>query len=256
MSVLSSGWAAGLLLFLLLVAPSAGVVEGRTRSPHGHLERACTDCHTTRSWHGVTFAHDRTRFPLHGAHAQLDCRQCHRLDDFGAARPACVNCHADRHQGALGDECDRCHDSYSWSPTGFDHALTAFPLWGAHAAVECVHCHPNDLDYQRAAVPRTCYDCHEADFVRAPVRVHLTAGPDCQACHTLDTWEGGHDPAWFEIRGGHHEQPCSRCHQQGDDYVSYTCAACHEFPRDEEGHQGLDARDARCLECHRHGFSD
>ncbi|MFA6110006.1 MAG: hypothetical protein WDA75_14660 [Candidatus Latescibacterota bacterium] len=246
------------LLCLLLVGLMGwpAVAGAKIRSPHHGLRWACTECHTTKSWREVAFDHEATGFLLQGGHADRGCRDCHRVERFSSARPACLSCHADRHQGALGADCERCHDTWSWAPTGFDHAATAFPLWGAHAAVDCIQCHPSEATYQRAAVARTCYDCHERDFGRAPVTVHLTAGPDCQACHTLDRWEGGHDPAWFEIRGGHHEQPCDRCHQQGGNYASYTCAACHEFSLAVEGHRGLDPRDARCLECHPHGFGD
>jgi len=240
------------VLALLWGQPPAG--EAATRSPHRKVERGCTECHTTSGWKEIVFDHGQTRFDLEGRHAEQACLDCHGVEDFNAATASCLTCHADYHQGCLGDDCGSCHGFAGWRPAIFDHELTAFPLWGAHGAVDCVQCHVNEVTFQFAEELQTCFDCHERDFGRARVAVHLTAGPDCETCHTLDTWQGGHDPAWFEIRSGHHEAACRRCHKRQEEYASYTCADCHRFPLKVEEHRELDVQDARCLECHPHGF--
>ena len=234
--------------------PQAG--SGGTRSPHTRMAWGCADCHTSVGWKSVTFEHGRTGFQLDGRHATLTCRQCHRIEDFRGVDANCATCHPDHHQGALGRQCQDCHTSTDWRAEAFDHDRTAFPLWGAHGAVECARCHANDVTFQFADPPAACLDCHERDFSRAPTSVHLSAGPDCETCHVSDTWQGGHDPAWFEIRSGHHQAPCGRCHKQANDYSSYTCADCHGFRTTISEHAGVDRQDGRCLECHQGGFGD
>lgn len=226
------------------------------RSPHGAIEQACIDCHTTTGWQQIRYDHGVTGFPLEGGHAGVDCVSCHRLDDF-TSDPACMTCHVDSHQGALSPECAECHEPEDWQASRFEHELTAFPLWGAHDATDCVQCHPNEETWQIASQPQMCFDCHDADFSSADVIVHQTAGPDCETCHTLDTWRGGHDPMWFEIRSGPHEVSCERCHQRPPDFVSYTCVDCHRFELEVREHVGVPEDDARCLDCHsRGGFGD
>jgi hypothetical protein len=246
-------------LIAILAAPAAGAQKApraRSRSPHGAMERACTDCHTTASWKQVSFEHDSTGYALENRHGELTCVSCHRLDRFAAAEPGCLSCHQDRHQGALGADCTWCHDTAGWTPATFSHEQSAFPLWGAHGALDCVQCHADEETYQFLAPPQDCYDCHAADLAATRVSVHLTAGPDCETCHTLDSWEGGHDPAWMETRYGRHAVSCGRCHKRGEDYQSHTCVDCHDFPLDVQEHTGLDPADARCQECHRNGFDE
>ena len=234
------------ILILHLVWVSA-VLAAPPRSPHGELEQACTRCHTTSSWQEIHFDHEMTSFFLRGRH---------RLDDFSTDGRDCLACHADGHEGALESDCSACHSPDDWTAVDFDHEMTTFPLWGAHGATECVQCHENEVTWQFSVAPETCYDCHRFDFGQASVAVHLTAGPDCESCHTLDRWQGGHDPMWIEIRGGKHEADCSRCHKRPPDYLSYTCADCHKFESDVDEHVGLDPDDARCLDCHAGDFGD
>ncbi|MDX1685028.1 MAG: hypothetical protein R3275_07315 [Saprospiraceae bacterium] len=61
----------------------------------------CEKCHHPNQWSPSNFNHDSTAFPLKGAHAELDCRQCHvpelrdgelfvnyRIEEF-----ECIDCH-------------------------------------------------------------------------------------------------------------------------------------------------------------------
>jgi hypothetical protein len=240
-------------LFLIALALPALAAE---RSPHDPLEQPCTACHTTASWTETVFDHSATDFPLRGAHAGSSCLACHRVERFSQLGMACGQCHTDFHQAALGSDCALCHGEEAWVPNHFAHDATAFPLWGAHAATSCIECHVNETTFQFTSAPQTCFDCHETDFATSRTVVHQTAGPDCQTCHTQDTWRGGHDPMWMEIRGGHHEQSCQRCHKLGEDYASHTCVDCHKFSPQVPEHRGIDPLDARCKECHPTNFHD
>lgn len=248
---------AGLLL-LLSTAPeaqSAGEPPARrSLSPHEAGVGECSSCHTTTGWTDIRFDHESTAFSLSAAHAEAACLDCHRVQRFDDRTADCAVCHDGVHQQALGPECADCHTDDDWQPAGlFSHDATAFPLWGAHGALDCVACHADERTFQFVEPAALCIDCHEAEFGQPAVSVHLTAGPDCETCHTLDGWSGGHDPMWFEIRSGPHEVDCARCHKRLPDYPSYTCAECHEFSLQEEEHRGIDPDDARCLDCHSPG---
>lgn len=243
------------MVALTLFMAASPVAAAPPQSPHGESVGACQTCHSTSGWQDVTYDHGLTDFPLLDSHADVMCVSCHQLESF-VADPACVACHTDGHDGALESDCASCHEPADWRALGFDHELTTFPLWGAHGATDCVQCHANEVTWQFGLAPETCLDCHEADFGQASVVVHLTAGPDCESCHTLNRWDGGHDPMWFEIRSGPHEVDCERCHKRAPDYPSYTCADCHKFSLDEEEHRGIPEEDARCLDCHDGGFGD
>lgn len=38
----------------------------------------CNDCHTSENWQPTIFDHSETKFPLDGAHNNLDCFKCHK----------------------------------------------------------------------------------------------------------------------------------------------------------------------------------
>jgi len=67
-------------------------------------DQECAACHTTAAWSAVQYAHDRTRFPLTGKHAGLECWKCHgarvkRIQvaswKFRGTPTQCVACHGD-----------------------------------------------------------------------------------------------------------------------------------------------------------------
>lgn len=243
------------IMTVALLATTTVTAAAPPRSPHGESVGECQTCHSTVSWNQVTYDHLLTVFSLEGSHADAACTSCHQLENF-AADGDCMSCHVDGHEGALASDCAQCHDPQDWRALGFEHDMTTFPLWGAHGAADCVQCHANEVTWQFGVPPEACMDCHETDFGLAPVVVHLTAGPDCETCHTLNQWSGGHDPMWYEIRSGPHEVDCARCHKRAPDYPSYTCADCHKFSLEEEEHRGIPVEDARCLDCHSGDFGD
>lgn len=94
----------------------------------GDLGSRCTTCHQEETWH-VTDAvalHERTRFPLTGAHTAVACQKCHTgglVGNFAPADTECATCHVrdllhatNPPHVALGltQRCDRCHMPTTW----------------------------------------------------------------------------------------------------------------------------------------------
>ncbi len=84
----------------------------------GGLGKKCESCHSSNGWPLWVFDHAKeTHFALLGAHAKLQCEDCHR-EPPGSVKtsPLCVSCHRkdDRHLGEYGAQCGRCHTVNSW----------------------------------------------------------------------------------------------------------------------------------------------
>ncbi|MES1209174.1 MAG: cytochrome c3 family protein [Pseudomonadota bacterium] len=221
----------------------------------------CQSCHPDHrgldfamtEWPGGRdhFDHQKTGWPLKGAHAKTRCDDCHQkplivdasirrlLDRFPkqvtqlGLSERCDSCHFDEHRGQLGRECAKCHDEKAWKPEpGFDHQKTAYPLLGKHKDVPCAKCHQNltDEHFVATAVPRpraatfmemkpidhkTCESCHDDPHKG-------TLGPACASCHSEIDWKiiktvkdrdtTFHDKTRFPLRGGHIGVPCRSCH--------------------------------------------
>jgi hypothetical protein len=84
----------------------------------GGLGKKCESCHSSNGWPLWAFDHAKqTHFALLGAHAKLQCADCHH-EPPGSVKMSmlCASCHRkdDRHLGEYGAQCDRCHTTYSW----------------------------------------------------------------------------------------------------------------------------------------------
>jgi len=63
---------------------------------------SCQNCHNFNNWKPTRFNHNKTRFPLTGAHANLDCFACHKIVKKGNKRfvkfkiedVSCASCHS------------------------------------------------------------------------------------------------------------------------------------------------------------------
>jgi hypothetical protein len=102
----------------------------------GDLGQNCTMCHQESTWAAVgqIEMHNRTRFPLTGAHLQTSCVQCHpgaRVGNFVPNDTECLTCHADDLAAALNpphlalgwiDTCQRCHITTKWEHAQIDQA--------------------------------------------------------------------------------------------------------------------------------------
>ncbi|MBI5646579.1 MAG: hypothetical protein HY962_06575 [Ignavibacteriae bacterium] len=207
--------------------------------------RQCALCHNTTAWQPVetmprSIDHNRTRFPLEGAHAAVACDRCHVNKVFGGTPTECFVCHErdfrgatnpDHAAGMFEHDCLSCHTMAGWKPATFDHGSTKFPLRGAHSTVPCANCHVGG-NYRLAYTD--CWQCHEKDYTASlqPAHVKAQFPHDCTRCHTETAWKPAtldHAKTQFPLRGAHAAVPCESCHPAG----AYTgrpleCAGCHQ----------------------------
>lgn len=150
------------------------------------LGRQCDQCHDAVDWKKtVRFDHGKSRFPLLGRHARVECKSCHATPAYKDAKRECFACHEkeDKHKGMLGDDCASCHNARDWKIWDFDHAKrTKFALDGAHRVVACVSCHK--LPGRKVApLATSCVTCHRTDDVHGG-----QFGFQCDRCHDSQTW--------------------------------------------------------------------
>ena len=132
----------------------------------------CESCHTVKGWQ-VSLKQIRdhqNRFPLIGAHAMLQCDDCHKnaaAGQFTGLSTSCYSCHQKDFQtpvlnhAAAGfpTTCESCHTVDTWFNAKFDHLkYTGYALTGAHATLPCTACHINNV---YAGTPAACYGCHQ-----------------------------------------------------------------------------------------------
>jgi hypothetical protein len=88
----------------------------------GRLGPNCADCHNPNSWKRWRFDHSKTKYPLTGAHRDLDCHACHTARNVTkvVTPTECYACHRqdDAHQGSFGRTCERCHSTTSFKQMG------------------------------------------------------------------------------------------------------------------------------------------
>lgn len=207
--------------------------SGCHADPHkGRLGTSCERCHSTAAFTGVTgFDHDRTRFPLRGAHRAAQCDSCHakgRALKF-ARFDRCSSCHRDVHAGQLKADCTECHTIERFLPSTFgvdDHQRTKFPLAGAHLAVPCNACHARKEKVVQFRLPSaSCTDCH-----RDPHGGRTARFGTCTSCHRVDAWTRvafDHARTGFPLEGAHARVRCAACHENGFQGVARQCSACH-----------------------------
>ena len=212
------------------------------QDPHqGQLGADCSRCHATDSWKRVdknSFNHDKTRYPLRGRHASVQCAQCHDPKTAWGKKPAfatCAGCHRDVHAGQAtlagkAVDCQACHRVEGFAPSTYtvlQHRAARYPLEGAHASVKCQACHrknppgvsPGKLGQagilMRMASGR-CTDCHPdahgGQFARRP------EGGACEGCHRVEAWKpstfsvAAHAKLRLPLQGRHAKVECAACH--------------------------------------------
>lgn len=248
----------------------------------GNLGQDCTRCHNSDSFRDVEALslHQRTAFPLTGAHINTPCESCHRTERAGvfAAVPRdCVACHQpalDRaaqsgvnHDGFPRD-CIHCHVTLAWvGGTTFDHVTVSqgYPLEGAHALQRCEACHNTPgftLRFSPAPTStQDCVSCHLDDWQREHAVDQLPQ--TCVSCHTQNSWSStfNHDANEFPIRSGAHRgqwTTCATCHTTPGDFTAFTCLSCHVHDQPtmdskHAGRSGYSYDSQRCYSCHPRG---
>lgn len=250
----------------------------RRDDPHDNaLGNNCARCHDVRDWAPAPgFDHADSRYPLTGAHQQVDCATCHLAKSLDIAsgpdgtrvpryRPLpfadCASCHADPHRGRLPGTCSSCHVTRGFNvidPRGFNHTATRYPLLGKHRSTGCEACHGSNMATPRPAFG-TCATCH-AD-------VHEGAGfsegskLDCSACHREQGFRPAtftlaqHQETAFVLQGQHTTVPCAQCHKSTTSVstgnltvpLKMTVTGCNSCHADPHGGQ---LKSATCTSCH------
>jgi len=238
------------------------------RDPHEaqFLNAPCENCHTVDRFQPARYTltvHQRTRFPLNGAHAAVSCMDCHtkRADRpttaaYKFSDLSCEACHQDPHGGqfrttATGKPveaptgCANCHSVDAWhNVSKFDHANTRFALTGGHRGVGCDQCHKAtalSTGVRRAVfrdTPAKCSGCHE-DIHLGQFRGEAKQ-TECDACHNHTRWrvaEFDHSKTSYQLTGVHGQVACGDCHKNkrevnGKLVLFYKptpqeCADCH-----------------------------
>ncbi len=245
--------------------------------------KACTECHSDH--HGLNFQmirfdteqfdHSLTGYDLHGAHSEISCNTCHKLEfikDSKIRKKAttylgldqkCLSCHADYHQGTLSSDCASCHDFKQFRPaSNFDHTLARYPLKGKHTGVECKKCHKvtihNGKEMQKFSgiAFGKCTHCH--------TDVHKNKfGQNCTNCHSVESFlqirgmkNFNHSLTNYPLEGKHRNVSCNSCHKNG--YTANlrhnNCSSCHtDYHKREFMKKG---KSPDCTECHSvHSFT-
>lgn len=237
--------------------------------PHlGRLGRNCGDCHDEITWHPreAIALHDRTRFPLVGAHAAVACFRCHpgaEVGNFAGADSNCHSCHAEDRQRTQDPnhvlldfslDCEQCHLPIGWQPARFAHPAS-FPLENAHRGLLCGECHTTPNSF--VGLSPDCASCHADDFAAASEPNHGAAGfsTDCLQCHdtrtfTRSSWP---HPDAFALTFAHAGRRCTECHV-GQSYsgTSSDCASCHlpDYQATQNPNHATAGFGTDCTACH------
>ncbi len=209
----------------------------------GHLGPSCDRCHTEDTWKptDVIAKHNRTRFPLIGAHVALECYMCHEGAESGVFLPLdtnCVSCHADDfnrtqdpdHQSVgFGTNCQDCHSPIAWEGAlSFSHPAS-FPLSASHGGLRCNDCHSGN---GFGGLSTDCASCHMSEFQSTTSPNHMSAGfpTNCEQCHNTGGWVGADfiHTSSFPLSQGHGGLDCFDCHI-GNVFtgLSADCVSCH-----------------------------
>ena len=229
---------------------------------HADIHRAqfganCAQCHSVLGWQVCMQSVQQhfNRFPLLGAHAVVECEECHKNSAVGnylGLSTACSSCHLSDWQQTTNpahasagttfaaSNCTSCHNFDSWLNANFNHSSTGFLLTNGHANVACSLCHINN-NYNLTIAPTDCGNsqCHLTTWQQTTGPVHSSAGPafaaaNCSTCHTAVGWTTApfdHSTTGFALTGMHTSPvptPCIACHVANNYTLTSTaCYSCH-----------------------------
>ncbi len=203
----------------------------------------CADCHTVQGWKvAVQQVKDhQNRFPLLGAHAAVQCDDCHKsaaVGQFQGLSTACSSCHMrdfqqakspDHVAGQFPQTCENCHSFDGWLGATVNHSAPPinFPLTNGHANVPCTSCHVgNNFNLQIAATDCGHAGCHLTTWQQTTNPQHSAASTvfpiaTCSNCHNTVSWltaNFNHATTGFPLTNSHQLAPagkvaaCTDCH--------------------------------------------
>jgi hypothetical protein len=162
---------------------------------YAYEDNACLACHPTGDAF-ENFDHNQTAFPLHGAHQNANCIDCH-ASGYAGTPTACAACHIADYNSTTNPShtsaqfptsCEDCHTDTAWTPATFDHDNMYFPIYsGKHRNEwnQCSECHTTAGNYELFS----CTDCHEHNNASSLANEHEDVSgyqfvsTACFACH-------------------------------------------------------------------------
>jgi hypothetical protein len=246
---------------------------------NGKFGKDCTGCHSTSSFKDINrkeFDHNKTNFPLRGAHANVRCSGCHGSNLNSKPKFAkCTDCHKDAHFGEFTvdkviKDCTYCHSVESFKITSFtiaDHSKIKFELTGAHLAVPCQSCHYQEKvkQWHFKNIGLSCIECHH-NVHGTEIREKFMPQNDCTQCHSTASWEKisfNHDFTNFKLEGKHQITKCKDCHESitGENKVEFkfislksNCQTCHRDIHSGQFNSEQKVDEPLCYNCH--GFDN
>jgi len=214
---------------------------GTTNPNHAqsNIPQTCDICHNTIAWQPAVYDHNKTAFPLTGAHTTVACSNCHINGVYAGTPKDCYSCHKTKYDGTTNPnhaqagfptDCSLCHSTATWAGAVFDHNQTAFPLTGAHASAACSTCHSSGV-YK--GLSTACASCHLDKYNATTNPNHGQAGfpQTCEICHNTTAWTPStfdHSKTAFPLTGAHTSVTCTNCHIAGV-YAGTPkdCYSCH-----------------------------
>lgn len=145
----------------------------------------CESCHNEKKWQDAPYDHNKSRYPLTGGHAKVECKKCHFSPAYRDTPSTCNGCHEkdDKHKRRFGTQCESCHYTRTWKSWDFDHGTTRYVLDGAHRQVDCYDCH-KESDAAPGKPGRACIACHLKDDVHDG-----GFSGQCERCHVTSDWQ-------------------------------------------------------------------
>lgn len=236
----------------------------------GTLGNNCSACHDFEHFKPASgFNHNKTKFPLSGAHTNVKCISCHTeevrnektFQKFAGIKfNSCVSCHKDEHQSRYGSNCVGCHQESSFNKLRnkivFNHSLTGFVLEGKHKQLDCKTCHDQRIKTAKqlkefsSISEVSCLNCHndphEGKF-----------GVNCKDCHNQESFRINkelnnfdHTTTGFPLTGRHLAVSCKKCHVNNmtEPIKHHECMDCHfDF---HKGQFTSDLQKKDCSVCH------
>ncbi|MBW2294018.1 MAG: cytochrome c3 family protein [Deltaproteobacteria bacterium] len=204
------------------------------------------------------FDHFRTRFPLVGAHARVDCETCHRDGLFRGTPAECHFCHdgtgrrattapSNRHIPHAELDCGNCHRTNRWEPARMDHSIVSNRCAECHNDVfaegksgrhvqstnDCGECHRTSTwrgaRFDHSSITGSCMGCHNGVTAPGKHTNHLVTASDCDLCHSPRRWL----PSRFD-----------------HSTVSGTCQSCHDGNTATGKNSGHLPTTSDCDQCH------
>ncbi len=230
----------------------------------------CEDCHTPKSWvvTNILEIHQKSRFPLLGAHQTIDCQECHlsaSLLNFKPIGIDCYQCHKSQYeattnpnhqQAGYGTDCESCHAMSTWAPATIDHDGPYFPIYsGEHNGVwsTCRDCHTNYNDYSIFS----CTNCHahnktSMDSEHSGINGYTYESVACYACHPRGSSDDAfnHSLTGFPLTGVHTTVSCSSCHTNGYAGTPTICISCHQDNYNSAPEHVSQNYPTTCEQCH------